>query len=86
MTTLAEIDAAVAMLSKEDQKKLLQRLRERVHDLKIVHDEVGKDVVPEGKRLTVRDMLDNPLDLGEILRPFGPDDDFFDEMMEDRKF
>ena len=73
-------------MPKEEQKRLLTWLVGRVHDQNGVRDEKGKNAAPE-ERLSVRDMLNNPLDLGEILRPFGPDDDFLGEMLEgDRRF
>jgi len=85
MTTLDEIEAAAAALPKEEQKKLLKLLEQRLSQ-NGVHGQNGKNAAPEEKRLSIRDMLNNPLSVGEILRPFGPDDDFFGEMMEDRKF
>ena len=70
--TLAEIEAAAAALSLDEQKKLLNWLAARMR----------QDQLSSKPAHSVLDIP--PVSLGEILRPLTRDDDLLDEMLEDR--
>jgi len=77
MTTLAEIEKAVAALSREQMRALYRHLAQQLEQL----EQEGVETSPPSRH----GVLDiTPVGLGPLLRPFDGDDDLLDEMLQER--